>query len=197
MKAENFRWNEIIRMWHDYPILFMVVGFIAGLLSYPAFQLIVHDLGELLSNLVPEVFGIGITVFFIDKLYSIRDEKWREKELQSRLLLEAGSQSNETSKRAIDELYKRNWLHLISGQNLRGANLQDAKLWHLDFSGCDLAHAHLEKAILVRQSQSDESLIHMAKFDDNTILPDGTHFIPELGLAQMERFGCIVGIRNV
>lgn len=59
----------------------------------------------------------------------------------------------------------------LKSANLQGANLQDVDLQEADLRGANLAEANLLQAEL-----------HRAKFDDQTILPDGSRWQPETTL---------------
>jgi len=58
------------------------------------------------------------------------------------------------------------------------------------FNGADLTGANLEGAILIHRNEWDKLL--EARFDEKTILPDGTNFNPKEGLESLVRFGCII-----
>jgi hypothetical protein len=110
MDQKPSRWAEIKEIWRSYPALYLVAGFILGLVFFPGIQSISSDYAVFLSNLAPEAVGILVTVFLIDRLYTMRDEARQIRELKERLVREAGSSSNETAKKAIDELRDRGWL---------------------------------------------------------------------------------------
>jgi hypothetical protein len=100
------------------------------------------------GNILSEVLGIGFAVFVLDQ----RAEQRRVKDLQERLVMEAGSRSNETAKRAVDELRYRGWLEgdnsLLGGANLVGANLQKANFWAANLQEAKLGTANLQGATL-------------------------------------------------
>ena len=79
---------------------------------------------------------------------------------------------------------------------LEGANLQNANLALADLSGANLAEAKLDKCILVirygNEKHNDVIEVGEAKFDENSILPDGTRFDPSQSIFQLARFGCVV-----
>jgi hypothetical protein len=64
------RWQDISQMWNnDFRWLYILAGFGLGLVAFPAFERTAGDFLTLLYDLVPEVFGIIITVMVIDNLY--------------------------------------------------------------------------------------------------------------------------------
>lgn len=67
----------------------------------------------------------------------------------------------------------------LKSANLQGANLQGADLQEADFRGADLTEANLLQAEL-----------HQAKFDDQTILPNGSRWRPDTD------FDCFVDADN-
>jgi len=69
---------------------------------------------------------------------------------------------------------------------LQDTSMKGTNLWSTDLRGCDLYGANLLDAkIGVYKSRSDEYLITA---NAETVLPDGTAYDPDLGLAQFERF---------
>lgn len=70
----------------------------------------------------------------------------------------------------------------LRGADLFGADLRQAQLNGANLTGTKLKFAKLEGA------QIKPSRFGLARLDETTILPDGTHYQSELGLAQLERF---------
>ena len=75
----------------------------------------------------------------------------------------------------------------LSGANLSDANLASAKLSGANLTGAYLLSVNLSKADL-RGANLGGAFLTDALLDETTILPDGTHYNPERGLAQLERF---------
>jgi hypothetical protein len=148
--ATMTRQDEIQRIWKDYQGLYVAVGVLLGLLLFPFLELIINDLSQLLIGLVPEAIGIGFTVFFLDKIYQQRETE----QLKKRLIREAGGQSNETAKSAVDLMRYEGWLTgeggLLEGADLRDANLKSADLRDAHLEGVKLFQANLEGANLER-----------------------------------------------
>lgn len=158
------RWTEILAIWKSNQWLYGVVGLLIGLLLFPALQAAQTDLGELLQGFIPEAVGIGFTVLIIDRLYQRREEQRRIRDLQAQLVRDAGSQSNEAAKRAIDELRHHGWLTgedgLLKGADLSGANLQGVNLKGANLQGAHLWNAHLQAAVLWGVKMQGANLIH-------------------------------------
>lgn len=70
----------------------------------------------------------------------------------------------------------------LEGTDLFGADLQNVQLNGANLKGARLKFAKLEGA------QIKPSRFGLAQLDETTILPDGSTYQPELGLAQLERF---------
>jgi hypothetical protein len=188
------RWAEIKSIWRENQWLYGATGFIFGVLAFPALRLVSANIEGLLTDLVPETFGIAFTVLLIDRLYAARARKNAINELKQRLISEAGSTSNEVAKHAFHELRKRGWLvgedGILAGEDVRNADLRDAHIWDANLSGCylwranlrgahldgtdlrgaDLTEACLENAYLAYKTE--EFGIDYAIFDETTILPD-------------------------
>jgi hypothetical protein len=100
------------------------------------------------GNILSEALGIGFAVFVLDQ----RAEQRRVKDLQQRLVMEAGSSSNDTAKRALDELRHRGWLceteGLLRGARLRAAHLQETDLRLANLREAALTDCHLQGANL-------------------------------------------------
>ena len=108
-QPEN-RWQTIKDIWSNNQWLFVVIGYVIGLLTFPLLQEIVTNLAGLLSGFVPEAVGIGFTVIFIDRLNQQREERRRIKDLQERLVREAGSPIKDVAVQAINELQAYGWI---------------------------------------------------------------------------------------
>ena len=116
------------------------------------------------TNLFTEALGvyasIGITVFFIDILYELRDKD----RLRTRLKREASSRANAIAVGAIEWLRAEGWLEgedgLLKGENLNHANLQGANL-----CGANLQGTHLQKAQLLDSDLSRAKLIGAQMFE--------------------------------
>ncbi len=197
------RWNEIKAIWKDNQWLYSAIGFIFGVVAFPALQLISSNFEGLVRDLVPETFGIAFTVLLIDRLYASRSQKNALIDLKQRLISEAGSTSNEVAKHAFHELRKRGWLvgdeGILVGVDLRNADLRDAHLWDANLRGCylwranlkgshldgtdlrgaDLTDACLEDAYL---TYATDGHIDAVIFDETTILPDRRHWHPTINM---------------
>lgn len=235
MDTFNSRDEEIRLNWTQNQWLYLLAGFIGGVLFFPALQLIINNIADLLGGFVPEAMGILVTVLLIDRLNRRRDEENTILQIQEQMVRDAGSIVNSVANNAVHQLRKRGWLvnkaGLLATRNLVAANLQGAVLWsanlrlarlaqanlqqadlwganleEADLRGADLQGAVLETANLHTANLRDVNLqkadlrranlraadMRKAKlenanlgqgessavFDENTILPDGTHWTP-------------------
>jgi uncharacterized protein YjbI with pentapeptide repeats len=152
MTVPPSRDEEIRLIWTENQWLYMVVGFIAGLLFCLLTQLSVLNLPELVQSLIPEAAGILVTITVIDQLNRRRDERNAIKQLQEQLVRDASSTINDVANNAMHQLRKRGWsAHdngLLIGADLQLANLQGANLEAANLQGAILGGANLQGAIL-------------------------------------------------
>ncbi|MBN1963327.1 MAG: pentapeptide repeat-containing protein [Anaerolineae bacterium] len=96
--------------------------------------------------------------------------------------LESANLINANLTRAKLQQARMQWVHAaganLSGANLMGADLWGAVLWAVDLRGADLRHADLSEA----QFHDALSQYGTPVFDENTFLPDGTHWTPNSDL---------------
>jgi len=180
------RQQEIINLWEKYNGLYVVAGILIGMLMFPLMQMIVNNLSELLEGLVPEAVGIVFTVLILDKLAENRAIE----QVKQRLILQLGSPDNDATKSAIRALWDYGSLQNgdVQNANLWGANLvradlgqcdlRNVNLWHANLAGAwlwstDLRGAYLRSANL-RDAVMDSTRFGRVKFDETTVLPDGT-----------------------
>jgi hypothetical protein len=219
--------EEIRLIWKENQWLYMVTGFIAGLLFCLLTQLSILNLPELLKDLLPEAAGIFVTITVIDQLNRRRDTQNAIKQLQEQLVRDASSRVNDVANNAVHQLRKRGWLEgdngLLSRANLSWANLQEANLRFANLQGVNLGMANLHRAYLrfanlhraylggadlqgaylretnLQGAKLVEANLHgadlqkanlqgadlfMAKFNEDTILPDGTNWTPDTDMTR-------------
>lgn len=120
------------------------------------------------TNLFTEGISIGITVLILDRLNEFRAEQ----QLKRRLIREAGSQSNETAKAAIDWMWHEGWLDgdesLLIGSNLSRANLSDAILRHANLSQARMPNGNMVRANLDGANLAGADMNH-GKFTQATL----------------------------
>jgi uncharacterized protein YjbI with pentapeptide repeats len=66
--------------------------------------------------------------------------------------------------------------------NFQNAELMETVLYGADFSGANLTNVHFYRAKFYSRNADNTELEPPAKFDVNTIMPDGTHWTPEVDL---------------
>ncbi|MBZ0291391.1 MAG: pentapeptide repeat-containing protein [Anaerolineae bacterium] len=161
---ELSREQEIARIWQREPWLYGVIGFVFGLLAIPAIQLLATDPMDLLTALVPEGFGIAVTVLLIDRFNRRRDQQLQERDLKNTLIRGTGSLSNEISKDSIHQLRKRQWLcgsdSLLVGQDFSGANWKQVDLWQANLDHTRLQWVNMERAYIYLCSFRNADLEH-------------------------------------
>lgn len=144
------RWQEIKKLWKEHQSLYVLVGFLAGLLFEPFLQTVAVDIVGFLHSLVPEAVGIIFTVLLIDRLQDRREHRREESELKAKLIRELGSGVNAVAKLAAEELRVHGWLKDGSLRNaiLVNADWRGMTLASADLAGVDLSSADLRKAAL-------------------------------------------------
>lgn len=120
------------------------------------------------TNLFTEGISIGVTVLILDRLNEFRAEQ----QLKRRLIREAGSQSNETAKAAIDWMWHEGWLSgedsLLIGSDLSRANLSGVILHNANLSKAKLPNGNMIAANLDGANLSGVEMPH-AKFFGATL----------------------------
>lgn len=138
------RWQEIRNQWSTYPSLYAVVGFILGLMFFPAMYYLFTDPLELLKDFVPEVMGITFVVFVVDRAY--RDLEKRQRIQQLIDTVRAGVHGS--AENALHELMKLNKLDLLRNISLNRIDLSNAKLRNFDFSDMWITNMNFREAHL-------------------------------------------------
>lgn len=162
------------------------------------------DLFEILDNISMEFIGAAITFWILDQMIEKRrkDEDKRvlinkEKEGLIRLLR---SDRNVEATQAAMELQERGWLAdgTLKGVVLMFANLEGAYLMNADFQGVDLRGANLQLANLrgadlrsanLRGAKLKGADLEHARFDKSTVLPDGSAYKDDVGVARFTELG--------
>jgi uncharacterized protein YjbI with pentapeptide repeats len=154
-------------------------------------------LGGWLQNFSTGLVGTAMTFVLIDMILRVREkQEAEEQEIQSRkdrLTRELRSEINDVARRAAEELRGLGWLidgtlngarlhnANLQGADLREANLQRADLYAANLQGADLRGAVLRKAYLGLANLRG-AYLNRAKFDEDTVLPDGTRWAQDSDL---------------
>src|SRR5262245_60157671 len=156
------RWQEIKTIWKQHQWLYIMGGFLAGLLVEPFLEVVSTDTYGFLQSLVPEAIGIVFTVAIIDSLYRRREAAREERELKARLIRELGSSVNEVAKRAAEELRAHGWL--------KNGSLQNISLSYAELQGANLSRANLKESSFIQTTLRDGDLsyadLHNAHLGD-------------------------------
>jgi uncharacterized protein YjbI with pentapeptide repeats len=126
------------------------------------------DADSILPNVYTEVLSIGVTVLILNKLAERREEN----ALKRRLIMNAGSLSNEIAKDAVHQIRRRDWLSGKDGilkraylweanlerANLNGANLENTRLFGANLESANLSITNLQDAILRRANLQNADL---------------------------------------
>ncbi len=147
------RMQEIRTIYRDFTQFYEIAGGLGlVILGVLLGGLFFNQSGDYPTNLYTEFLSICLTVFVLDTRARHRDQRRRIDELRERLLREASSGVNETTKTAIEELAQRNLLTgetgWLQGADLSEANMNGVKLDSANLRGANLRQARLENATL-------------------------------------------------
>jgi hypothetical protein len=142
-------WTEVRKIQKEFSGFYKITGgLILVVIGIMIGASLFHNDTGYWGNILSEALGIGFAVFVLDQ----RAEQRRRKDLQERLVMEAGSSSNDTAKRALDELRHRGWLTsengLLRGARLRAAHLQETDLRLANLRDAILTDGHLQGSAL-------------------------------------------------
>lgn len=157
-------------------IVILVIGFMLGAVWFKGTD---DGLGYL-TNLYTEVISIGVTLVILDRINEYRETQ----RLKRRLIREAGGQSNETAKSAVDWLRHEGWLTgkdgLLKGADLDNANLEGADLREANLKGAILSFANLKGANLsfanlegaeLQQANLEDAELSQANLEGAYLMP--------------------------
>jgi hypothetical protein len=200
------RMKEIRQLWKQDKWLYVVAGFLVGIMFFPVVQSVASNLSGLLNNCVPEILGIGFTVLFIDRLNRSRDqEREAQHRLHVRLKKLLRSPSNEITSLSAKGLREQGLLQDgylngaflsyanlqnvdLKGADFQGARLKKAKLQGADLSGANLQGVNLQSALLQGTNLEFAELqgadLKNAEFGETTIMPDGEKWTSETNLGR-------------
>ncbi len=183
------RWQEIQSIWQSNQFLYVLAGFLVGILFFPAIETLSTDASDLLSGFVPEAVGIGFTVLLIDRSNRRREKASKEQAAKERLIRQIRSTDNGIALQAVEELWAKGWLQdgtlrgiTMSRSNLQNADLRGADLQNVKMSGrrggVNLSGAGLKGAKL------KGAKMELVQFSPETSLPDGSNWTPETDMTR-------------
>jgi len=180
--AVTTRQNEIQQLHKDYNWFYSLIGGLVVLIIgiFIGHFLIDGELiiGEYGVNLYTEVVSIIVTVLILDRINDYRAKQ----QLKKRLVREAGSQSNETAKSAVDWIRHEGWLTttngLLKNVELKYANLNRADLSRANLQQSNFHRANLEQVDLHKSRMQESSFIGaiLRDADLRNSLLNGTDF---------------------
>lgn len=167
-RVSNYpHWRQVLgRLNEQYHFIFILVGWFIGILTISTLQMVNVHIIDLLENLVPEAFGIGFTVFILDRL---NDQREIDSEKQ-RLRREAGSRDNSTAISAIDWMRHEDWMagdngllartdmsfaQLMGADFGKKANLEGVNFRETDLRGAYIGSANLRNAYALQVDLSN------------------------------------------
>jgi hypothetical protein len=165
---------------------------------------ITEDWGGLWLNLGTELGGAALIYLLFERLIGQRE---RQETRKADLIVQLCSNVEDRATAALEQLRRQGWLYDGSLQEanlsnadlrsqdltgadlrnskLRGACLQEAILLNAKLQGADLTGADLVGAVLgATNSEGSEEAVAAARFDENTVLPNGTPWTPGIDVAQ-------------
>ena len=150
--------------WLMETVVWGIILLVFLILAAKGVQDVFHDrLPDFQLNLSTEILGViagaGFSAMVIDRIYAYRN--W--KELQRRLIREAGSRSNDIAISAVEWMRREGWLKgddgLLQGALLDEANLENAHLGGANLRKSILTGARLKSANLWRADLTHAELL--------------------------------------
>ncbi|RMF77697.1 MAG: pentapeptide repeat-containing protein [Chloroflexi bacterium] len=150
-----------------------------------------------LQNFSTEMVGALLTFVLLQLIVEERRRREElsraEHERKEQLIREMGSIDNGIAIRAVRELGAKKWLYdgTLVGASLWRANLQDCYLTAANLRNADLNRANFRDAKLVNACLQGARLfdadlqgarLDNAQFDEETILPDGSNWSPDVDM---------------
>lgn len=194
---DTYGWEQTKSIWNNknYRFFYRILGgaLLVAIGVLIGASLFAEKQFDYLMSLFTNVLSIFVTVFILDEL-----NRWRQhKQEQNRLIREFGGQSNETAKRAIDELREQEWAtgekSLLQARNFRYSNWLGLDLWNVNLRGALLRHSNMAHTVLwhtdlrgadLRGANLEHAKMAEVILDPDTVLPDGTHWTEAVDLNQ-------------
>ena len=172
-ETEN-RWDTIRAIWQQHQWLYVVGGFLLGLITFPLLETVFSDFSDFITQFTPVALGSAITIILLNSLSERRFIRARKvdllRDLRSGLpdivkqalfdLRESGYLIGEEALLNSKSLQEVNLRHTdlsatilqnanlqrtnLQGANLRGSDLRDANLRQADLQNADLREAQLQ-----------------------------------------------------
>lgn len=181
----NSRWQLIRTIHNDYRGFYQLFGASSLILLGIIIGATLFGEDGYITNLYTEFLGIAVTIMIFDRIVKLNERRELTRDRQQQLLIDAGSSSNHTAKRALDEMWRRGWWGeedgLMKSAFMYGADWSDAKLGDADLRNVTLAQAKLINTDLrrvdlrgvdLRDTDISGALIWQTICDENTILPN-------------------------
>jgi uncharacterized protein YjbI with pentapeptide repeats len=164
MSSDSFSRDDEIRViWKEHQWLYLVVGFVVGVLFCLLIQLSIQNLPAFIIDFIPELAGILLMLLIVDRWIKRQEKRAVEHEQFEQYVRDARSSANNVTANAILQLRDRNKLigsnALLIGKNLSGANLQNAKLYEANLYKTNLMMANLQGALLTSSNLCDSNLV--------------------------------------
>ncbi|MBW7880125.1 MAG: pentapeptide repeat-containing protein [Anaerolineae bacterium] len=159
-------------------LTYLVMGVALGIIISRIGDLISDQPRSFFESLVPEFIGIVFTVFVINRLDAVREDRL----ILEKLLREMHSRYNPVSLQAIEELRVMGYLDsgVLRDRDFRGSSWQEANLYRADLRGADLKHADLENADLYEANLEGSTVtpdqLRLCKTLRRCIMPDGSRY---------------------
>lgn len=159
-------------------LTYLVMGLVLGIIVARVGDLVSDQPRSFFESLVPEFIGIVFTVFVINRLDAVREDRL----ILEKLLREMHSRYNPVALQAIEELRVMGYLEsgVLRGRDFRGSSWQEANLYRADLRGADLKNADLENADLYEANLEGATVsadqLRMCKTLRRCIMPDGSRY---------------------
>ncbi|MBZ0282133.1 MAG: pentapeptide repeat-containing protein [Anaerolineae bacterium] len=158
-----------------------------------------------IQGLSTELVGAAIATLLIGVVVGTVQKNEADEVLKRQLIAQMGSPNNDFAIEAVRQLRSLGWIEngFLQGAALWNANLEGAVLQLANLQGADLLFANLQDAFLSGANLESVVLqdanlrgaylwnanlqgakLYYAKFNESTILPDGTNWTPETDMSR-------------
>ena len=159
---------------------------------------IVDFVKSVATNFIEAAITFWVLNQLLEKRRSEEQEDKHNEQVRKELITDLGSNDNQVSLNALNQLRDKGWLQDGSLRKaiLISADMSNANLFGADLQGADLRGAKLHSAILrkvklqgvnLKRAELYNAIIEDVEMDSNTILPDGKKYDGNIDMMKYTR----------